>query len=347
MSEQDALWLGNFSLRSLASSLGASMRGVDPEAVAKEVVTDSRRAGPGDLFVALLGERFDGHDFVPEVEGKGAVAALVSRPSQDADRQLLVPDTLVGLQQLGAFLWRQYTQTFDPWSVALTGSNGKTTTREMLRAIFQTLTPKVHATVGNLNNHIGLPLTLCALPQGTTGVVLEMGANKVGDIRELIELAPARARLVTSIGPAHLEGFGSMEGVRQGKSEIFRQADASTLALVPWTERDLPRRQDFCGHTLTFGKQPGADVHIRRAVHTEAGLEVQIRLPDGRPIEVTLPMVGLHHADNLAGALGVAWGLWGGGGAAWGGGAWAGVGGHAGARGPMASGGGWAVAPGR
>ena len=309
--KEEALWVGKFSLGSLATALGAVLRVADEEVVAGRVVTDSRQVGPGDGFVALVGERFDAHDFVQEAWKKGAVAALVSKAVKGDGPQLVVPDTLAGLQQLGAFLWRRYVEAYEPWSVALTGSNGKTTTREMLRMIFGTLTPRVYATSGNYNNHIGVPLTLCALPQGTTGVVVEMGANKVGDIRELIELAPTKARLITSIGPAHLEGFGSMEGVRQGKSEIFREATATTLGVVPWSEKELPVRQGFPGRVLTFGQDPRADVHIHHAQHDQGRLEVGVRLPGGRDVQVSLPLVGLHNADNVAGALAVAWGLWG------------------------------------
>lgn len=179
------------------------------------VVQDSRRARPEALFVALRGERFDGHTFVtPEL---AAAVLLVERELAHPSPQVVVSDTLAALTQLARF-WRRRC----PARVAaLTGSNGKTSTKEMIRAIVSEA-GSVHATEGNLNNHIGVPLTLLALPETADFAVIEMGANHAGEIAALTACAQPDVALITNAGRAHLEGFGSVEGVSRAKGEIYQ-----------------------------------------------------------------------------------------------------------------------------
>src|SRR5690606_33123758 len=124
-------------------------------------------------------------------------------------------------------------------TIALTGSNGKTTTKELIAAVWRCEGEVVHATKGNFNNHIGVPLTLCATPVDATTIVIEMGANQFGDIEQLVELAPADVRVITSIGYAHIERLENLDGVRRTKSEIFEHSDDAILAVVPESERML------------------------------------------------------------------------------------------------------------
>jgi UDP-N-acetylmuramoyl-tripeptide--D-alanyl-D-alanine ligase len=187
---------------------------------------DSRTPGPETLFVALQGDRFDGHDFV----GPGLVAAglLVTREMKDPRPQVVVLDATTALADLALF-WRGRTSAR---LVALTGSNGKTTTKEMLRAILAGV-GSVHATQGNLNNHIGVPLTLLAMPEALDYAVIEMGANHAGEIAYLTRCTRPDVALITNAGRAHLDGFGSVEGVSRAKGEIYSGLpDSGGVAIV-------------------------------------------------------------------------------------------------------------------
>jgi UDP-N-acetylmuramoyl-tripeptide--D-alanyl-D-alanine ligase len=198
----------------LARAVGGRL--VGPEDVRFHGVNrDSRKTDPGQLFVALRGERYDGHDFIgPRLP---AAALLVERELQDPRPQVVVPDTVEALLRLASF-WRGLSSAR---VVALTGSNGKTTTKEMLRAILAGA-GSVHATEGNLNNHIGVPLTLLAMPAAVDFAVIEMGANHAGEIARLTRCAHPDVALITNAGRAHLDGFGSIEGVARAKGEIYR-----------------------------------------------------------------------------------------------------------------------------
>lgn len=182
------------------------------------ICIDSRQVKPGDFFVALRGEHFDGNEFAAQALEKGAALALIDRPEQKiSDRYLLVEDCLQSLQQLATYHRRQFDIPF----IGITGSNGKTTTKELVRDVLAQRY-RVHATVGNYNNHIGVPLTLLALPEEAEMAVIEMGANAQGEIDLLSNITEPDYGLITNIGKAHLEGFGGIEGVKKGKSELYR-----------------------------------------------------------------------------------------------------------------------------
>jgi UDP-N-acetylmuramoyl-tripeptide--D-alanyl-D-alanine ligase len=181
------------------------------------VSTDTRKIQPDSLFFALKGPSFDANQFANEALAKGAAYAVVDDPAQaTTDRHLLVDNGLVALQQLA----RHHRRQLPIPVLAITGTNGKTTTKELVSAV---LAKKINtlATVGNLNNHIGVPLTLLALTPAHEVAVIEMGANHVGDIQELCQIAEPNYGLITNIGQAHLEGFGSFEGVIRAKSELY------------------------------------------------------------------------------------------------------------------------------
>ncbi len=191
------------------------------------VSTDTRTLAPGCLFVALRGENFDGHDFVAEAVRRGAGALLCSRPVDAAVPVLQVADTLVALGELGRFNRSLFTGTV----VALTGSAGKTTTKEMIAAILGRA-GAVLATAGNLNNEIGVPLTLLALHPALRYAVIEMGAAKPGDIRYLGALVRPDVAVLTNALPAHLQGFGSLQAVATTKGEIYDALGPDGIAVL-------------------------------------------------------------------------------------------------------------------
>lgn len=273
------------------------------------ISTDSRTLEEGEIFFALRGENFDGHEFVDAAVDAGASAVVVEDRSANSSSHIptiVVDDCVDALGRLGHAVFRSARQD-GMHTVALTGSNGKTTTKELLATLWK-LRGEVWATPGNLNNHIGVPLTLCAIPARCDHLVVEMGANHRGEISELIKLAPAEQRIITSIGRAHLEGFGSMAGVRKAKSEIFDDCERTTTAIVPCSEKDelIPYR--FPGTVVTFGEQQWADLRIVSVdCHSsgrEAILETDVVMEvAGRQIQLSLPLVGRHNAWNLAAAL--------------------------------------------
>ena len=193
------------------------------------ICTDSRSVKPGDLFLALSGHRFDGHDFVARALSLGATGAVVDRPvdAPEGSRLYLVPDTLVALGDLARHRRRALTGKV----VGITGSSGKTSTKELLGAALKG-SFRIHVTPGNLNNRIGLPLTLLSTPHETEVVVLEMGTNEPGEIRALTAMAEPGFGAITTVSESHLEKLGSLEGVLEEKLDLFRGLPADGIALV-------------------------------------------------------------------------------------------------------------------
>jgi UDP-N-acetylmuramoyl-tripeptide--D-alanyl-D-alanine ligase len=206
-----------------------------------KVTTDSRNCPPGSIYFALKGERFNGNDFALESLTKGCGMAVVDEVALKAKQGCVwVPDALVALQKLAA----QHRKASGVQVVGITGSNGKTTTKELLAQVLSKKF-KVWFTQGNLNNHIGVPLTLLSMPQGTELVVLEMGANHQGEIAELCKMAQPDCGLITNVGMAHIEGFGSFEGVKKGKGELYRHLIKRDLPVfVNW---DNPHLREMLG----------------------------------------------------------------------------------------------------
>jgi len=211
--------------------------------------TDSRKLPEGCLFVALKGERFDGNKYALAALEKGAAYAIVSDADlPENDRLIHVKDTLKTLQDLG----RHHRRQFDIPFIAITGSNGKTTTKELVSGVLSAKY-KTHFTQGNFNNHIGVPLTLLAIPDDTEIAVIEMGANHIGEIDFLCRIAEPNYGLITNVGKAHLEGFGGVEGVKQGKSELYRFLNETKgTVFVNQDEAHLwdllPRKTEFIGY---------------------------------------------------------------------------------------------------
>ena len=292
------------TLSAFASDIRAEVRGAD--VMIDRVIHDSRAVQTGDLYVALRGERFDGHAFVAQAGQAGAAAALVSDWVDDTTLpQLRVDDTLTGLQALGAS-WRR---RFSIPVVAVTGSNGKTTTKQMLAAIFSARGP-VLATRGNLNNHIGVPLTLLSLRDEHRTAVVEMGANHAGEIAQLAAMAKPDIGVVTQAGDAHLEGFGSREGVARAKGELFAALDGG-IAVINADDAyaGLWMQMASRASQIRFGLQRPADV-VASAVVPEMfaqgpGSRFRLHTPSG-DVTARLPLPGAHNVMNALAAVGCA-----------------------------------------
>ncbi|MEW5912045.1 MAG: UDP-N-acetylmuramoyl-tripeptide--D-alanyl-D-alanine ligase [Thermodesulfobacteriota bacterium] len=289
----------------VAAATGATLLGAPPEREFSGVTTDSRRVEEGQLFVALAGPNFDGHDYVAPALKAGAAAALVRRgfalPETPAACLLAVADTLTALGDLAAAWRREHSALL----CAVTGSNGKTTCKEMLAAIMAQR-HQVLKNQGNFNNLIGLPLTLLHLTAAHSAVVVEMGMNAPGEIARLTQIAAPEAGVITNVGPAHLGPLGSLEAVAAAKAELFQGLSPAATAVVnlddprlaPWAEK-LPCR------VITFGLQPGAQVSA--GGFSPAGLRQRfsLELPDGAQ-EVALAAPGRHNLLNALAAAAAA-----------------------------------------
>ncbi|HET7796298.1 MAG TPA: UDP-N-acetylmuramoyl-tripeptide--D-alanyl-D-alanine ligase [Nevskia sp.] len=296
------------NLSDVARRLDASLHGAD--AAFARVVTDTRQLQPGDLFVALVGERFDGHDYVQRALALGAVGALVSRLVDAGGSQILVPDTLDGLQRYA----RSWRQDFDIPVIGITGSSGKTTTKQIMAAVAAERGP-VLATEGNLNNHIGVPLTLLKLRREHRTAVIEMGANHHREIAQLASFALPQIGIVTQAGDAHLEGFGSREGVAHAKGELFEALDGG-VAVINADDPYAPlwRRLAAKASVLSFGLSPEADVRAEAVTgvpeHAPTATAFTLIVLSGS-IRVEIALPGAHNVSNAlsAAAAGLAMGL--------------------------------------
>lgn len=289
-----------FSLSELTGPLSAQLLGEDCEFTG--VTTDSRAAQRGNLFVALRGERFDGHSYLSQVQEAGAVAALVSTASPGTLPQLLVKDTQRALGQLGAYNRNLYRRPL----VAITGSSGKTTVKNMVHAVLSRHGETL-ATEGNFNNEIGAPLTLLRLHPTVDYAVVEMGAAKAGDIDWLCELARPTISLLLNAMPAHLDGFGSVEKVAAAKGEIFDRLGKGDVAVInadqPWAKQW--RKRAGGATVLDFGmKQPAAvsarDIHNRGV----QGVSFTVSSPAGDMV-MRLALPGIHNVANALAAVAV------------------------------------------
>ena len=285
-------------LREAACLLNGEASGAD--VVFTTVSTDSRQLSVGALFVALTGPNFDGHDFIAAARERGAVAALVSRPVADPLPQLRVADTRLALGQLAA-AWRS---RFTGILVALTGSNGKTTLKEMIAAILRVRGPTL-ATEGNLNNDIGVPLTLLRLNGEHAHAVIEMGANHPGEIAYLTELEQPDVAIINNAGPCHLEGFGDVAGVARAKGEIFQGLGPDGVAVI---NRDDEYADYWVGlnpgrRIMDFGLDRPAMVRgeILDAASNRFRLSTTME-----EITVRLPLTGRHNVRNALAAAAAA-----------------------------------------
>jgi UDP-N-acetylmuramoyl-tripeptide--D-alanyl-D-alanine ligase len=263
---------------------------------------DTRTLKPGDLFVALKGEARDGHDFVEAAFKAKACAALVSHKPDGADSALLtVAHVQRGLEDLArAARARSHAKV-----IAVTGSAGKTTTKEMLRLAFGAL-GKTHASASSYNNHWGVPLSLASMPRETDYGVFEIGMNHFGELRNLVSFVRPHVALVTTIAPAHLEFFGNCEAIADAKSEIFEGVLPGGAALIPadsdYAGRLAARaRQAGVTRILTFGIK-GLDARLTGFRETDDGMKVESEIM-GRRVSFRIGAPGAHIAGNAVGAL--------------------------------------------
>lgn len=268
--------------------------------------TDTRKLQGGELFIALRGERFDGHDFLQAARDAGARAVLVEHQDSAALPGVVVRDTRRAMGGLAA-AWRgQFSQPL----VAITGSNGKTTVKEMLRSILGQCGP-VLSTQGNLNNDIGVPLTLFGLDTDYHYAVIEMGANHPGEIDYLTRIAQPDIAVVTQCAPAHLEGFGSIEGVARAKGEIFAALPPHGTAIINADDVYAPLWRQLAGgrRILSFGLVEPADVTAGEVeIRPAGGSRFQLQTPAGE-VDIDLPLPGRHNVMNALAAAAAALGL--------------------------------------
>ena len=292
-------------LLSAEKAVGGRLVGIaDDRTSFAGVSTDSRKVVAGELFIALRGENFDGHDFVVAARERGAVAALVAVDAlaavKDAGLPLLVAtDTRLALGALAADWRARFTLPL----IAVTGSNGKTTSKEMLASILKAAFGEhVLATQGNFNNDIGLPLTLLKMNATHRAAIIEMGMNHPGEIAYLARIAQPTVALVTNAQRAHLAGMGSIESIASEKGSVFHGLPAHGVAVFnaddDWA--DLWRAQSSGCRTMTFALQSAADVVGRYQAH---GLENRLSISaSGEQIDVALALPGAHNARNALGA---------------------------------------------
>jgi UDP-N-acetylmuramoyl-tripeptide--D-alanyl-D-alanine ligase len=296
-----------FSDEQVQQATGATRTRIGGRASYDAVCTDSRSVSRGALFVALEGERFDGHEFVQEAAEAGAAGLLVKRGRA---LKLLntevavyeVDDTLAALGALARF----HRLRFKVPVGAVTGSNGKTTTKELIAAILETRGPALK-TQGNLNNEVGVPLTLFDLEPRHVAAIIEMGMNHAGEIARLTNIAQPDAGLITVVQPAHLEGLGSIDGVARAKGELFRGLGGLATAVVNLDDERIVRQaKEVKARRLTFGRAERADVRLTK-VQTSGrdGLAMTVGY-EGRAYDVALRLVGDHNAMNATGAFALA-----------------------------------------
>jgi len=287
---------------SVRQALGLRVERAEADVEYSGVSTDSRSVERGDLYVALIGDRFDGHDFVADALSHGALGAVVSRPAPGDPRGRLYPvdDTLVALGRLAAHRRRR----IDVPVVAVTGSSGKTTTKEMTAASLGA-TLRVHATRGNMNNRVGMPLTLLAAPETADVVVLELGTNEPGEIGALAAVASPDVAVITTVSESHLEKLGSLDGVLEEKLDLLRNiADGGRCVVGDEPSALAERARALCSSVRVVGWSERADEDGRPG---EAEVDVFGRYTfEWRGHRVTAPMVGRHSVSNALLALTVA-----------------------------------------
>jgi UDP-N-acetylmuramoyl-tripeptide--D-alanyl-D-alanine ligase len=284
---------------------GATLGHATKPFTAQGISIDTRTLKPGEVFVALKGDARDGHRFVPGALERGAAAALVSRAPEGVGEDaplLVVGNTQRGLEDLGLAARRRACGKV----VAVTGSAGKTTTKEMLRLALGAL-GQTHASASSFNNHWGVPLSLARFPSDAGYGVFEIGMNHLGEIRSLVGFVQPHVAIVTTIAPAHLEYFGNVEAIADAKSEIFGGLLPDGSAIVPsenpCTERLVARaRQAGVKHILTFGQSASADARLVTIRNSQQGMHVEAEIC-GRAVSFSSGASGMHMAYNALAVL--------------------------------------------
>lgn len=285
-------------LSQLADIVGGTLHGQDAE-ISGQVQYDSRAVQPGDFFLALIGEKADGHDFVADAMDRGAVGALTTRPV--GSRCVVVKDVVEALQ-----MWARHhrEQLSDLVVVGITGSQGKTTTKDLTAQLLERLGATV-SSVGSYNNDLGAPLTLLRCTPSTKYCVLEMGARHLGDIRRLAQMAHLNIGVVLLVGTAHLSEFGSREGIAQTKGEIVEDLAKTGTAILGTYDEYTPRMQSRTkANVLLFGDEGSVRALNVSTIAGRSHFTLDI---DGQSSPVSLQIPGEHHVANALAAASVAY----------------------------------------
>jgi UDP-N-acetylmuramoyl-tripeptide--D-alanyl-D-alanine ligase len=292
-----------FTIDAILEATGGRAEGVAAGSI-NSISIDSRELGPDALFVAIKGDRFDGHDFVDIALANGAVAALVSRERSNGPGRIIVDDALGGLRDI-ARAARNRSRAF---IVGVTGSVGKTTTKEALRVVFEAA-GATHASIKSFNNHWGVPLMLARMPETAQFGVFEMGMNAPDEIRPLSQLVRPHVAVITSIAPVHLEGLGSIEAIARAKAEIFEGMEPGGVAVINADHPQLQILTDAAlaagvSRVITFGFSRGVDWQIVEPQTLADRAFATIWHGDERH-ELVLNLPGRHMLSNATAALAV------------------------------------------
>lgn len=283
------------SLKELQPILEARLLGQDVSF--NRVSTDTRAIAAGDLFVALPGERFDGHDYIGEAESKGAAAIVAENPRDATVPVLQVSDSRRALGQIAAL----NRSLFSGPLVAVTGSNGKTTVKELLRNLFLQVGP-VLATQGNFNNEIGAPLTLLQLSPAHKSAVIELGASGPGEIAWTAGLAAPQVSILTNAGEAHMKGFGSYQGLVAAKGEIIDATAADGTVVLNFDDPACSEWRARAGArkviTVSGQGNAAADIYAQAIDEASTGLSFEVQVAGGDAFPVSLPLIGQHNVGN-------------------------------------------------
>lgn len=291
-----------FTLDAILAATGGKAAGVSASQI-NSISIDSRELGPEALFVAIKGDRFDGHDFVETALENGAVAALVSRG--EGDGRIVVPDALGGLRDL-AIAARKRSRAF---VAGVTGSVGKTTTKEALRLVFEAA-GETHASIKSFNNHWGVPLMLARMPETAQFGVFEMGMNAPDEIRPLSKLVRPHVAIITNIAPAHLEKLGSLDNIARAKAEIFEGLEPGGTAVLNADHPQINLLLELAatagvGRVVTYGFARGVDWQIT-APEMAADRSFATIVHGDEAHALTLGVTGRHMLSNATAALAVA-----------------------------------------
>ncbi len=289
------------TLAEIARAVGGALHGKD-DIIANGISTDSRTISEGEVFIALRGERFDGHDFISSVAGK--CAAVITEEMVEGQDHILVPDTLKALGDLAAYWKRRVNPAI---SVGITGSVGKTTTKELIASVLKEKY-HTHFTTGNLNNHIGVPITLIRIEEGCEAVVCEMGMSGKGEIEYLTGLVRPNLAVITNIGTSHMELLGSREGILEAKMEILSGMEKGSTIILDGdeplfrSEKIQERLKDF--RVIYVGLHTENDIYPLDIYKSSDHLSFDV-ISSEKEFRVTIPAIGDHFIKNTLFAVAV------------------------------------------